>query len=168
MHNMPRYLPCSSKNCASALFTLAEYIRLEEKDEKRRDLLMQAFELKTLIILIDGIDEVRAYVVSARMFVCVCILPSDHWWSPLIALSVSSLAFPRLLGCDSHDDDRGLHPLHARSSRASRRRHLATRGRAATVRSRIDPDTRADIRATSERYRDSAAGLRCLTEKSRP
>lgn len=71
MHDMPRYLPCSSKYCASALFTLAEYIRLEEKDEKRRDLLMQAFELKTLIILIDGIDEVRAYVVSASIRVCV-------------------------------------------------------------------------------------------------
>ena len=82
MPNMPRYLPCSSKYCASALFTLAEYIRLEEKDEKRRDLLMQAFELKTLIILIDGIDEVRAYVVSASIRVCVsCRLTTGGYLS---------------------------------------------------------------------------------------
>ena len=54
---------------------MAEYIRREEKDEKVRDLLIQAFELKTLIILIDGIDEAASLTQMIEDFILDTLVP---------------------------------------------------------------------------------------------
>ena len=52
-----------------------EYIRAEVKDEQRRDMLIQAFEMRSLVVLIDGIDEAAGLKDMIEIFILNVLVP---------------------------------------------------------------------------------------------
>lgn len=56
-------------------YLLREYIRAEVRDTRHREMLAQAFEMGTLVVLLDGIDEAAALVDMIADFILTAILP---------------------------------------------------------------------------------------------